>query len=128
MTMRFPTLIVFCAAATMLAGCFEGPKGDKGDKGDPGIAGVVGQAGKPGDAGPPGKDGKDGKDGKNGASFRVVRGTSGAAATCDAVETMIGAYCTGSFTNYPLIPQDNGAKCGETPSPDVNVTIVCAKP
>jgi hypothetical protein len=57
--MRFPTLIILCAAAVTLAGCFEGPKGekgDKGDKGDPGIAGIQGPKGDKGDNGDPGRD------------------------------------------------------------------------
>jgi Collagen triple helix repeat (20 copies) len=135
--MRYRTMIVLCAAAVTLAGCFEGPKGDRGDKGDAGVAGVAGPAGPAGavgPAGPAGPSGKQGdagpagKDGKNGATFRTVRGGSGTAVTCDADETMIGAYCTGSWTSYPLVPQDNGAKCGDTPTPEIKVTIVCAKP
>jgi hypothetical protein len=35
---------------------------------------------------------------------------------------MISAYCTGTWTSYPLVPHDNGAQCGEA-----QVTIVCAK-
>jgi hypothetical protein len=57
--MRFPTLIILCAAAVTLAGCFEGPKGekgDKGDKGDPGIAGIQGPKGDKGDNGDPGRE------------------------------------------------------------------------
>jgi hypothetical protein len=54
--MRFPTLIILCAAAVTLAGCFEGPKGEKGDKGDPGIAGIQGPKGDKGDNGDPGRD------------------------------------------------------------------------
>jgi len=38
---------------------------------------------------------------------------------------MINAYCTGSWTNYPLQPMDNGATCGD--SDNVKVTLVCAK-
>jgi hypothetical protein len=40
---------------------------------------------------------------------------------------LIGAYCTGSWTNYPLKPTQNGASCGEAGSADVKVTIVCGK-
>ena len=54
--MRFTTLIILCAAAVTLAGCFEGPKGEKGDKGDPGIAGIQGPKGDKGDNGDPGRD------------------------------------------------------------------------
>jgi len=59
-----------------------------------------------------------------GSPFRVVGPTAGAAG-CDAGEVMISAYCTGSWTNYPLRPMDNGATCGD--SGDVRVTLVCAK-
>jgi len=38
---------------------------------------------------------------------------------------MISAYCTGSWTNYPLKPTGNGASCGD--GADVKVTLVCAK-
>ena len=38
---------------------------------------------------------------------------------------MISAFCIGSGTNYPLKPTDKGATCGD--SPEVKVTIVCAK-
>jgi hypothetical protein len=48
-------------------------------------------------------------------------------ATCDAAEILISAYCTGSWTNYPLKPSVNGASCGEAGSADVKVTIVCGK-
>jgi hypothetical protein len=40
---------------------------------------------------------------------------------------LVSAYCTGSWTNYPLKPTENGASCGEAGSTDVKVTIVCAK-
>jgi hypothetical protein len=50
-----------------------------------------------------------------------------ATATCDAGEVMISAYCTGTWTNYPLKPADNGASCGDANATDVKVTLVCAK-
>jgi hypothetical protein len=41
---------------------------------------------------------------------------------------MISAYCTGTFTAYPLVPLTNGARCGANPnSTTLRVTIVCAK-
>jgi hypothetical protein len=41
---------------------------------------------------------------------------------------MISAYCTGTFTNYPLVPLTNGARCGANPnSTTLRVTIFCAK-
>ena len=50
-----------------------------------------------------------------------------ATATCDAGEVLISAYCTGTFTNYPLKPTANGAACGDAGSSDVKVTLVCGK-
>ena len=50
-----------------------------------------------------------------------------ATATCDAGEVLISAYCTGTFTNYPLKPTANGASCGEAGSTEARVTIVCGK-
>jgi hypothetical protein len=47
-------------------------------------------------------------------------------ATCDGSEVLISAYCTGSWTNYPIKPTPNGASC-EGGNSDVKVTIVCAK-
>jgi hypothetical protein len=42
---------------------------------------------------------------------------------------MISAYCTGNFRgNYPLMPTDNGARCGpDARNSAVQVTIICAK-
>jgi hypothetical protein len=49
-------------------------------------------------------------------------------ASCQTDEIMISAYCTGTFTNYPLVPLTNGARCGANPnSTTLRVTIVCAK-
>jgi hypothetical protein len=48
-------------------------------------------------------------------------------ADCNADEQMIGAYCTGTWTSYPLMPRANGAQCGEAGSTAAQVTIVCAK-
>jgi hypothetical protein len=67
--MRFPTLIILCAAAVTLAGCFEGPKGDKGD---PGIAGIQGPKGDKGDPGVAGIPGPKGDNGDNGDPGRVA--------------------------------------------------------
>jgi hypothetical protein len=39
---------------------------------------------------------------------------------------MISAYCTGTFSAYPLVPLTNGARCGAN-STTLRVTIVCAK-
>jgi hypothetical protein len=48
-------------------------------------------------------------------------------ATCDAGEVLISAYCTGSWTNYPLKPTATGASCGEAGSNDAKVVIVCGR-
>jgi hypothetical protein len=80
--------------------------GDKGDKGDKGDRGDRGEAAA--------------------ASFRVVS-PDAAAATCNPGEVLISAYCTGTWTNYPLKPTANGAACGEAGTTDVKVTIVCAR-
>ena len=90
--------------AFALMGCSEkgniGPRGEKGEKGDPG---------------PPG------------TTLRVVSPQS-PIASCEADEVMISAFCTGSFTAYPLVPSSNGARCGNNPkSTTLRVTIVCAK-
>jgi hypothetical protein len=67
-----------------------------------------------------------GAPGTAGASFRLVS-PNAAQATCDAGEVLISAYCTGTFTSYPLKPSPNGASCGEPNSTEVKVTIVCGK-
>ena len=49
-------------------------------------------------------------------------------ASCQTDEIMISAYCTGTFSAYPLVPLTNGARCGANPnSTTLRVTIVCAK-
>ncbi len=91
---------VTLAGALALAGCSDAPKESKGDKGDPGVAGTT---------------------------LRVVAPQS-STASCQTDEIMISAYCTGTFTNYPLVPLTNGARCGANPnSTTLRVTIVCAK-
>ena len=96
--------------ALALAGCSDpAPKESKGEKGDPG---------------PPGPKGDPGV---AGTVLRVVAPQS-STASCQTDEIMISAYCTGTFTNYPLVPLTNGARCGANPnSTTLRVTIVCAK-
>jgi hypothetical protein len=48
-------------------------------------------------------------------------------AACAAGEVLISAYCTGTWTNYPLKPGQNGASCGEAGTSEAKVTIVCGK-
>jgi hypothetical protein len=83
-------------------------------------------AGPPGPPGPPGPKGDKGDAGQAAASFRVVS-PDAASATCDAGEVLISAYCTGTWTNYPLKPTANGASCGDAGSTDAKVTIVCGR-
>lgn len=114
--MRALSTIVAVLAVFTLAGCSEAPQ--KGDKGDPG---------EQGEAGPPGPPGPKGDPGAPGSSFRVVAAPR-ASANCDEDEVMISAFCSGTFTNYPLVPLANGARCGANPNATtLRVTIVCAK-
>ena len=62
-----------------------------------------------------------------GTTLRVVAPQS-STASCQTDEIMISAYCTGTFSAYPLVPLTNGARCGANPnSTTLRVTIVCAK-
>jgi hypothetical protein len=107
--MRGWWIAVTLANALALAGCSDAAKESKGDKGDPG---------------PPGPKGDPGV---AGTTLRVVAPQS-STASCQTDEIMISAYCTGTFTNYPLVPLTNGARCGANPnSTTLRVTIVCAK-
>jgi hypothetical protein len=108
-------------AALVLAGCSDSAKDIKGEKGDPG------QKGDPGEKGEPGPPGPKGDTGESGPTFRVVA-PQASSASCESNEVMISAYCTGTFNTYPLVPQANGARCGNNPnSTTLRVTIVCAK-
>lgn len=112
----WPMTALFTALA--LAGCSDSAKDTKGEKGD---------IGEKGEAGPPGPPGPKGDPGPAGTAFRVVAPQS-STASCAADELMISAYCTGTFTTYPLVPLANGARCGNNPnSTTLRVTIVCAK-
>lgn len=117
-SMRALLLNVALMAALILAGCSDSAKDTKAEKGE------VGEKGDPGPAGPPGPKGDPGA---SGSAFRVVAPQS-SSASCEADEIMISAYCTGTWTNYPLVPLSNGARCGNNPnSTTLRVTIVCAK-
>ena len=103
------SMIVMLVGALALAGCSDGAKESKGEKGDPG---------------PPGPKGDPGA---AGTTLRVVAPQS-STASCQTDEIMISAYCTGTFSAYPLVPLTNGARCGANPnSTTLRVTIVCAK-
>ena len=61
-------------------------------------------------------------------TLRLVR-PHAPAATCEAGEVMISAFCSGKYQRYPLTTTQNSARCGpDTPrAPQVEVTIVCAR-
>jgi hypothetical protein len=54
---------------------------------------------------------------------------AGGSVRCEETETMIGAWCTGSFDTYPLKigPGPNEAACNGAIASNVRTTIVCAK-
>jgi Collagen triple helix repeat (20 copies) len=113
--MRAWSIALALVTALALAGCFEGPRGEKGDVGEKGEPGAPGQKGEQGEPGP------------SGTALRIVAPQRSTAA-CEDDEVMISAYCTGTWTNYPLVPLSNGARCGNNPnSTTLRVTIVCAK-
>ncbi|MGE3148509.1 MAG: hypothetical protein AB7K04_05515 [Pseudorhodoplanes sp.] len=121
--MRNVVLIGLLAASLSLGGCIKGEKGDKGDKGDPGAAGAAGTAGAAGAVGPAGPAGPAGRDGAPGTTLRIVESRT-AAATCDAGEKLVSAYCIGSQQSLKI--QANGADCSGGDAQ--TVTLVCTKP
>ena len=83
--------------------------------------------GMDGPAGPQGPKDNKGDPGAPGTTLRVVAPQS-STASCEADEVMISAYCSGAFNAYPLVPLENGARCGNNPrSTTLRVTIVCPK-
>ena len=94
-----------------------GPAGENatGEQGPPGETGAQGEPGPQGEAGPPGPAGDSAAAAAGVASaapaIRVVS-DGGNAAQCEADEVMISAYCSGTFTDYPLNVTANGADCG----------------
>jgi predicted small secreted protein len=122
--MRALSMTVVLLAALSLAGCSNEVKGEKGDVGEKGEPGAPGQQGAKGDKG---DKGDKGEPGAPGTTLRVVAAQS-STASCEADEVMISAYCSGTFNAYPLVPLENGARCGNNPrSTTLRVTIVCAK-
>ena len=116
--MRVLSMTVVLLAALSLAGCSKEVKGEKWD---------VGEKGEPGPLGPQGNKGDKGDPGTPGTTLRVVAPQS-STASCETDEVMISAYCSGTFNAYPLVPLENGARCGNNPrSTTLRVTIVCAK-
>jgi hypothetical protein len=106
--MRALSMAVALWAALSLAGCSKEVKGEKGDVGE------KGESGPAGPAGPQGAKGDKGDPGTPGTTLRVVAAQS-STASCEADEVMISAYCSGAFNTYPLIPLENGARCGNNP-------------
>lgn len=98
-----------------------------GPQGVAGAQGERGPAGPAGPQGPRGEKGERGDPGPAGTALRVVSSPN-ASAGCNSDEVMISALCIGSFTSYPLIPAENGARCGENPNAtEVKARIVCAR-
>jgi hypothetical protein len=137
--MRRVGSILVMAGVLLVAACSgpPGPKGDKGDKGDVGAVGPVGPAGPvgaDGPAGPPGPAGAKGDTGTPGSIIRVVKVQgSEAAASCNADEYMMSAFCgfEGSATSrQPEISAGgNGARCStESQGPEGIFTVIaCVK-
>ena len=109
----------------------EGPKGETGAKGEPGPQGAAGPKGETGVAGPAGPKGEKGDQGSKGdpgsANIRVVVAEDpGIFAKCNDDETMIGAWCQGSYQASPLqVPAPNKAWCGS--GNDARAAVSCLK-
>jgi len=143
--MRRVGSVLAMAGVLLLAACSgpPGPKGDKGDKGDKGEVGAVGPAGPAGSAGPLGADGPVGPQGPAGAKgdtgtpgsiIRVVKVQgSEAAASCNADEYMMSAFCGfegSAASRQPEISAGgNGARCStESQGPEGIFTVIaCVK-
>jgi hypothetical protein len=133
---RVPALLVLCAAAISLAGCFEGPKGDKGDPGPPGPPGPQGEQGKTGPAGLTGKDGKDGIQGPAGPSSAVYAksldsnacGSVGCTSECGTGEIIASVTCL-SNQGTPLQPSihSGGIWTASCPTPSTGMVLLCSK-
>lgn len=113
----------------------QGLQGLPGPKGEPGPAGLKGEAGPTGPKGEPGAPGPKEQSGApapkaepggQGPALRVLSGK--ASNSCQADETMIGAYCTSSateITSAPIIIPPRSARC--VGILNVTVVITCAK-
>ena len=64
-----------------------------------------------------------GNDGAASLGLRVVESDTNTA-WCESGETMVSAYCTGGWSDYPLQAYGNGAKCGYS-GDAAKATIVC---
>ena len=115
-----------------------GERGTQGERGLPGPQGERGSAGPQGEPGPPGPQGEPGPPGPQGEPgpaasaqpgalvLRVLRGKP--SKSCDADETLISAYCTGSASetqSAPFIIPPRAARCIGIFEP--SVVITCAK-
>ena len=106
-----------------------GERGTQGERGLPGPQGERGPAGPPGERGPPGPQGKPGPAASvepGALVLRVLRGRP--SKSCDADETLISAYCTGSASEIqsaPFIIPPRAARCIGIFEP--SVVITCAK-
>lgn len=137
--MRVAMIAVVCVLSVTLAGCFEGPQGPPGAKGEQGAAGppgpngaagpagAQGERGLPGPQGPKGEAGPAGPPGPAGksATLRVLTGK--ASNSCNAGETMIGAYCVGAPPRAPQITPPSTASCASIGQPAARVVVTCAK-
>jgi len=107
----------------------RGAAGQQGERGPPGAPGERGPAGPQGERGPPGPQGEPGPAASGQASglvLRVLRGKP--SKSCDADETLISAYCTGSASetqSTPFIISPRAARCIGIFEP--TVVITCAK-
>src|SRR6478609_9318955 len=107
----------------------RGPVGPQGDRGLPGPQGERGPVGSPGERGQPGAQGESGPAASGQASglvLRVLRGKP--SKSCDADETLISAYCSGSASetqSTPFIIPPRAARCIGIFEP--TVVITCAK-
>jgi hypothetical protein len=111
-----------------------GPVGPQGPQGEPGLRGERGPPGERGTQGEPGRPGPQGEHGAvgqqsgqaSGLVLRVLRGKP--SKSCDADETLISAYCTGSANetqSAPFIIPPRAARCIGIFEP--TVVITCAK-
>jgi hypothetical protein len=113
----------------------QGPKGEPGLQGERGPPGERGTQGERGPAGPQGERGPPGPQSEPGPAasaepgalvLRVLRGKP--SKSCDADETLISAYCTGSASetqSAPFIIPPRAARCIGIFEP--GVVITCAK-
>jgi hypothetical protein len=119
--LRFASIVALLSIF-VCSGCSKPEKAERGEQGVAGPAGTAGPAGPKGDTGAPGPVGPTGPAGASGATFRIV--TDKVAASCDAGEIMISAYCGGEGTKL-RITGTTGASCDG--SGGINPVLVCAK-